>query len=250
MPLQENHKQYTAFIVPDGPFEFNVLPFGLANSPAAYQRSIQEALKALTNEGVIIYIDDILIPGPTVETCLERFEKTLLALDKSKFTLNLSKCQFLQTEISYLGYLVDGNGYGPLPGKVDAIRNIQPPTDKSGIKRILGLMGYYRNFIPPFAETCIPISTLLKKDTTFIWTERQSQALQELKEALSQATANHHFDPGLPTIVDTDASRFAIGVALQQIQDNTFRPIAFASRTFTTTEQNWSTREQEAYAII
>lgn len=138
IPLHVAHRERIAFITPNGLFEFTVLPFGLANAPAVFQSTMELVLHGILGRGVILYIDDILIFASTVEDCLRKLEQVLIRLTEHGIVLNLQKCEFLKQEIHYLGYAISGIS---LPQRISAIQELEKPTDKSGVKRILGLFG-------------------------------------------------------------------------------------------------------------
>eukprot|EP00918_Siedleckia_nematoides_P102855 GHVU01224582.1.p1 GENE.GHVU01224582.1~~GHVU01224582.1.p1 ORF type:complete len:1078 (+),score=119.63 GHVU01224582.1:223-3456(+) len=250
LPLDEASRKVTAFMADDKLFEFNRLPFGLSLAAQAFQQRIREAFGDMWRKGVGAYIDDILIYGKTFAQCLHRFRRVLERCRERRFTVKAEKLQLFPKKLHYLGFLVDETGYAPDPEKAEALQQVSAPRDKAGIRRILGLFGYYRRFIPEYAEVALCISDILKDTVAFRWGEEQDAALKSLKTALAQDVLNYHFDPSLPVVVDSDASGKAIGSALQQLDGEVFRPVAFASRKFADAELNWHTREKEAFAVV
>lgn len=144
------------------------------------------------------------------------------------------------------------DGYWPNPEKVKVIRDLPSPAGKNELRRVLGLFGYYSGFIKDYAQITVPSIELmsLKNVNAWKWGEEEQLRLGNLKQKLQEVTLNHHFEPNVPTIVDTDASGVAIGAVLFQTKNNQLYPIVFASRKLTKTERNWSTREREAFAVV
>ena len=176
--LSEDAKPKTAF-VPGGPhgskYQFNRCPFGLSQAPAYFQRLVHEVLKGLPF--TFGYLDDILIFSSGVEAHLEHLRKVFLRLREAKLKLKASKCSFFKKHIQYLGHLVSGNGIEPLPEKLEAVENIPPPKTPKEVRQFLGLVGYYRKFVPKFADIARPLTNLTKQDIKFEWSEKNVRRL-------------------------------------------------------------------------
>ncbi|MCG8625040.1 MAG: reverse transcriptase family protein, partial [Proteobacteria bacterium] len=143
----------TAFVVggPQGTkYEFKVVPFGLTQAPAYFQKLIGEVLKGLPF--AFGYLDDILVYSPDMETHLEHMRIIFERLREAKLKLKESKCSFLKAHIQYLGHIISGEGIEPVPEKLESIKNMPSPTTPKEVKQFLGLIGYYRKFIPRFAD--------------------------------------------------------------------------------------------------
>ena len=163
-----------------------------------------------------------------LNTVFERFQKAGLKI-------KLSKCQFFKTHLHYLGHRISANGLKPLPEKLEAIRNLAPTRNMDKACHILGLLGYYRSFIPALANITLPITSLLKKNTPFVWSDKCQQALEYLKEIFCNKLLLQFSDPNKPYILYTDASNNAYSGILCQPVDNDqdIRPVAYFSGTFT-----------------
>ena len=181
--LSEEAKPKTAF-VPGGPhgskYQFNRCPFGLSQAPAYFQRLVHEVLRGLPF--TFGYLDDILIFSSGVETHLEHLRKVFLRLREAKLKLKASKCSFFKKHIQYLGHLVSGDGIEPLPEKLEAVENMPPPKTPKEVRQFLGLVGYYRKFVPKFADIARPLTNLTKQDIKFEWTEKCQKTFQLLKD--------------------------------------------------------------------
>ncbi|CAG5041301.1 unnamed protein product [Parnassius apollo] len=180
-------------------------------------------------------------------------EKLRLVFDRFRdFNLKLQpdKCEFLRHEVTYLGHVITDKGVTPNPDKVKAVSDYPIPKNPKEIKSFLGLVGYYRRFIDNFSKITKPLTSLLKKDVNFNWTQEQTQAFNLLKEKLTSAPLLQYPDFSQPFIVTTDASNYAVGAILSQGPIGKDKPIAYASRTLNKQEGNYSTTEKECLAIL
>ena len=256
--LSNDAKPKTAF-VPGGPhgakYEFNRCPFGLSQAPAYFQRLIHEVLKGITF--AFGYLDDILIFSPDNKTHLEHLEIVFQRLREADLKLKASKCNFFKKHIQYLGHLVSGEGIEPLPEKLEAVRKMPPPTTPKEVRQFLGLVGYYRKFVPKFADIARPLTNLTKLDIPYEWTARCQEAFEFLKEMLLKEPVLKYPDPSKPYTLFTDASKFAWACVLTQEYEHEFdgkkrkilHPITYMSGLFKGSQVNWATLTKEAYAI-
>ena len=171
---------------------------------------------------------------------------------KTGLKIKLSKCQFFKSHLHYLGHRISVNGVEPLPGKLKAIRNLALAKNVGEACHILGLLGYYRSFIPAFANITLPITSLLKKNTPFVWSDKCQQALDYLKEILCYKPLLQFPDPNKPYILYMDASNNVYSSILCQPFDSNkdIRPVAYFSGTFTAQNKSWCATEKEAYAVL
>ena len=256
--LSDEAKPKTAF-VPGGPhgakYEFNRCPFGLSQAPAYFQRLVHEVLKGITF--AFGYLDDILIFSPDNKTHLEHLEVVFQRLREADLKLKASKCNFFKKHIQYLGHLVSGEGIEPLPEKLEAVRKMPPPTTPKEIRQFLGLVGYYRKFVPKFADIARPLTNLTKLDVPYDWTNRCQEAFEFLKQMLLKEPILKYPDPSKPYTLFTDASKFAWACVLTQEYEHEFdgkkrkilHPITYMSGLFKGSQINWATLTKEAYAI-
>ena len=256
--LSDDAKPKTAF-VPGGPhgakYEFNRCPFGLSQAPAYFQRLVHEVLKGITF--AFGYLDDILIFSPDNKTHLEHLEVVFQRLKEADLKLKASKCNFFKKHIQYLGHLVSGEGIEPLPEKLEAVRKMPPPTTPKEVRQFLGLVGYYRKFVPKFADIARPLTNLTKLDIPYEWTTRCQEAFEFLKQMLLKEPILKYPDPSKPYTLFTDASKFAWACVLTQEYEHEFdgkkrkilHPITYMSGLFKGSQINWATLTKEAYAI-
>ena len=256
--LSDDAKPKTAF-VPGGPhgakYEFNRCPFGLSQAPAYFQRLVHEVLKGITF--AFGYLDDILIFSPDNKTHLQHLELVFQRLREADLKLKASKCNFFKKHIQYLGHLVSGEGIEPLPEKLEAVRKMPPPTTPKEVRQFLGLVGYYRKFVPKFADIARPLTNLTKLDVPYEWTNRCQEAFEFLKQMLLKEPILKYPDPSKPYTLFTDASKFAWACVLTQEYEHEFdgkkrkilHPITYMSGLFKGSQVNWATLTKEAYAI-
>ena len=201
--------------------------------------------------GVTCYIDDILISSPDEACHLKTLDTVLERLEKHGFRLKLAKCQFLMPSVDYLGHLIDARGIRALPGKIEAIQGAPPPQNVAQLRSFLGLLNYYGKFIPNLATILHPLNDLLKADRKWEWTQDCSKAFTLAKEQLSSDKVLTHYDPKMPLNLATDASAYWIGAVVSHVfPDGSERPIAFASRTLSPSEQNYAQIEKEALSLV
>lgn len=251
VPLTEDAKLKTAFVTPDGQFEFNRMPFGLANAPAVFQRTINMILGNTRFDSALAYMDDILIPSTTFDQGIERLRAVFEKLRAANLTLKPQKCYFFHTNVDYLGFEVSEKGIRPGLRKTDAVFNFPCPKDVHNVRQFLGLASYFRRFIKGFSQIAKPLTALLKKGCQWLWGSEQNDAFCKLKNALTSRPVLALYNPKAETQIHTDASKSGIGsVLLQKQDDGLFKPIAYYSRQTSPEESHFSSYELETLAVI
>lgn len=249
--LDEDSSKLTTMITP---FGFRVrwtrLPFGLCVSSEIFQRKLSEALQGLP--GCLNVADDIVVAGrgSTRDKADKDHEKNLSNLkqrcQERNIKLNEKKAVVKQSEITFMGHRISDKGIAPTSEKVQAILNLQPPTDVSGVRRLCGMVQYLSRYLSNLSDILSPISKLTKKDTPFSWTNECQIAFQAIKDKISTAPVLTHFDPHKTVEVEVDSSKEAIGAVL--LQEG--QPLEFASRKLTDTEKRWAQIEKEMMAVV
>lgn len=250
VPLEETSRPYTAFRTPAGLFQFTVMPFGLHGAPATFQRLMDKLLQGCDGYSAA-YLDDVVIFSHTREEHMQHLSEVLGRIHKAGLTLNPSKCEWARQETRYLGYQVGRGEVRPQLDKVEAIQNCPRPRTKKEVRAFLGLVGWYRRFVPQFATMAAPLTTLLGKNqrNPVIWTAACEQAFQGLKTCLCSTPVLWSPDFKKQFLVQVDASKSGLGAVLVQGDPGEEHPILYLSRKLLPRETNYSTVEKEALAI-
>ena len=243
----------TAFRTEKGLFEYTVMPFGLTNAPASFQEMMDEIFEGI--EGVIWYLDDILIHGGETEEEHQKIVEQILGKClEHGLAINLEKSEFHQPEVDFLGHVVNGTNISMQERKVNAVLNWKTPAKKKEVQAFLGFANYYRRFIKNYSAKVKPL-TELTKDIPFSWGHAQQTAFDDLKTAFTTAPVLRPFDRNLQTIMETDASNQAIAGVLSQYQKNengakVLYPVDHHAKTLSATERNWPIHDKELWAIV
>ena len=249
--LTEETKKKTAFITADGKYQWNIVPFGLATTVSTFQYLMSTVLTGLNNF-TFTYLDNVLVFSEMYEDHLHNLNVVFEKFQKISLKIKLSKCQFFKSHLHYLGHRISANGLEPLPEKLEAIKNLAPARNINKACHTLRLLGYYRSLIPAFVDITLPITSLLKKNTPFIWSSKCQQMLDYLKEIFCNKPLLQFPDPNKAYILYTDASNNVyFGVLCQPVNsDQDIRPVAYFSGTFTAQNKSWCMTEKEAYAVL
>ena len=246
--LSEDAKPKTAFVVAGmGKYQFNRVPFGLAQAPAYFQRLINEVLTGL--DFAMGYLDDIIIFSKTEEEHLRHLEIIFERLREADLKLKLQKCSFFKKHIQYLRHFLSEEGIQPLPEKLESISKMPTPKNAKQVKQFLGLVGYYRKFVPRFADISRILTKLTRKNEEFKWTTECEKCFKLLKEYLQEAPILRYPDPAASYTLYTDASKYAYAGVLTQTVEDTDHPVAYVSGLFRGSQLNWVALTKEAYAI-
>ena len=251
--MQESSREKTAFVTMDGLYEFQVMPFGLCNAPATFQRLMQKILAGLggNNPFCNVYIDDIIVYSTSIEEHLDHLTQVFSRLRSSGLKLHPNKYSFGYSEVKYLGPVISAEGIAPNPEKIRAVQDLAVPVNVRKVREFLGLVGYYRCFIPNFTRVAGPLHALLKQDVPFVWTPRCQVAFDTLKGLLVSHPILAYPRFTDPFILHTDASSQGLGAVLEQRQgDGQLHPIAFASRTLSLAESRYGITNLEALALV
>ena len=249
LPLTEDSKKFVVINTHKGLFRFTRLPFGISSAPAIFQRVMESILQGIPK--VVVYLDDILVAGDSVEEHLRLLDKVLDRLQKAGLRARKNKCQFMVSEVSYLGHRIDKDGLHPLDDKVKAIVEAPAPRNVRELKSYLGILTYYGKFLPDLSAVLAPLYRLLRKQVSWRWSSAEREAFQVSKDLLSSSPLLVHFDPQLPLTLACDASAYGVGAVLShRWPDGSERPIAYASRSLSDAERNYSQLEKEGLAIV
>ena len=221
IPILEQHREKTAFRTRSGMYEFNVVPFGLTNAPATFQRDMDLVLSGLNWEICLVYMDDIIIFSENFDKHLEDLQKVFDRIRSAEMLIKVTKCSFCRKEIEFLGHIISAEGVRPNPKIVKSIQDAKVPQDVEEVQKFLGLTGYYRRFVNNYAKIAQPLSDKLKKGATFAPDPNVDNAVATLKEKLTSPPILAYPDFKKPFILFTDASNQQIAGILSQKDDVT-----------------------------
>ena len=240
----------TAITTPFGLFEFIRMPFGLRNAAQTFQRFIHQVLHGL--DFVYAYIDDLLIASSSTDEHLEHLRLLFQRLSDYGIVINPSKCHFGQNSLEFLGHHISADGISPLPEKVQAILDFAAPTSIKKLREFLGLVNFYRRFLPHCAHALQPLTDLLSPKTTkdpLTLNDQCLSAFTAIKQSLANATILAHPSTDAPYCLAVDASNVAVGAVLQQNINGMWQPIAFFSKRLQPAETKYSTFSRELLAV-
>ena len=193
-------------------------------------------------------MDDILITGKSEEEHLQNLSGLLSNLQDAGLQLKKSKCYFLAESVEYLGHVITDEGLQPTQAKVIAVQNAPVPQNITQLKSFLGLINYYRKFLPDLSSLLAPLNNLLQKGTEWNWTETQQAAFNKVKSLLQSSIVLFHYDPCKKLVLACDASPYGVGAVLSQYQDDGVeKPVAFASISLSKSEKIILTSKKKAW---
>ncbi|CAI5686581.1 unnamed protein product [Oreochromis niloticus] len=216
VPLAPDARPKTAFITSGGLWQFKVLPFGLCNAPATFERLMDKVLTGIPRGECVVYLDDILVHGASFHAALGALRRVLERVLAAGLKLNPRKCCLMRREVAFLGHRLGAGGVGTMDDKIQAVKDWPTPRSVQELKSFLGLASYYRRFVRGFSCIATPLFHLLQKGVTFQWTAGCQVAFTSLQEALVGAPVLSPPDPTLPFVLDTDASSVGSGAVLAQ----------------------------------
>lgn len=255
IPVHEDDIPKTAVITPFGLFEFVRTPFGLRNAAQSFQRFVDQVLRGMPF--CFGYLDDILVASTSPEEHLSHLRQLFTRLTEFGLVINRSKCLLGVASLQFLGHCVDAGGISPTREKVQVISEIASPSTFGDLRRFLGLINFYRRFVPHCAQLLAPLDDLLRGDDSakrkgscpVVWTEEAEFTFQKVKSALAEATLLSHPKPSASLTLVVDASSVAAGAALHQWVNGAWQPLSFFSHKFDLTQSRYSTFDRELLAM-
>lgn len=269
--MREEDKEKTAFICPLGFYQFERMPQGLTGAPATFQRLMEKAVGDMNMLQVLVYLDDLIVFGKTLEEHEERLVKVLDRLREVGLKISLDKCQFCQTKVKYVGHIVSAEGVAADPAKVEAVTTWPKPSNLKTLRSFLGFCGYYRRFIHNYSSIVRPLTDLTKgygptqrgkkpakKDNVYLderepfghrWDASCNEAFEKIKHCLTNAPVLAFADPSKPYTLHVDASLSGLGAVIYQEHPEGLRPVAFASRKLNSAEKNYAIHQLEFLSL-
>ena len=250
VPMRSEVKDLTTFASPDGLYRFRVMPFGLVNAPATFSRIMRQLLHGLRN--LRNYLDDVLSHTADWSKHPVTLREFFSRVRAANLALKPSKCFIGYTDLVFLGHKLGRGSLSPNDDLISKIQQAPAPTTKKQLRSFLGLVGYYRAFVPNFAAIAVPLTDLTQKGKPdkLVWTDVQEQAFQTLKRHVCVQPVLRLPDISKQFILQTDASAEGIGAVLFQEVEGVKHPVAYASKKLLPRERNYSTIEREALAVI
>lgn len=228
--VKEGDEWKTAFRTRYGHFECLVMPFVLTNIPAVFQHFMNDIFRDILDSYVLVYLDDILIYSPSTTSHTQHVRQVLQRLADNGLYAKAKKCEFSVKSTEFLGFLISPDGISMAATKVSAVTAWPEPEKIRDIQQFVGFANFYRRFIPGYSRVISPMTRVLKKNSSFIFDSAAQESFIAIKNAFTCAGLLRHFDPSLPTVIETDASDFAISGILSQYHDRLICPVAFMSR--------------------
>ncbi|UYV63816.1 hypothetical protein LAZ67_2005745, partial [Cordylochernes scorpioides] len=252
IPVAEDSRKLTSFVVPNGQYEFLKTPFGLCNAPAKFQRFINSIFAEEIQKGIVLtYLDDIVIPANDADEALKRLKHVLKRAEEYGLQINWEKCQILKSEITYLGHEIKDGVIRPSDDKVTAVKSFPELKTIKQLQSFLGLTGYFRKFIKNYSIIAKPLSDMLKTNANFMMGPDQKQAFQDLKQILTSKPVLKIYQVGARTELHTDASKFGFGaILLQEDVDKKMHPVHYMSKKTNEAQQKYSSYKLKVLAVV
>ncbi|MBW0567058.1 hypothetical protein O181_106773, partial [Austropuccinia psidii MF-1] len=248
--IKEGDEHLTCFRTKYGSFEYLVMPFGLTNAPPSFQNLVNDIFHDLLDFYVVVYSDDIMVFSKSEEEHVTHVSTVLSRLRTNSLFAKASKCLFHVSSVEYLGYVVSSEGLKMDQAKVQQILNWPPPRNLKALQSFLGFANFYHHFFKNWSKKISSLTSFLKKYSCFPLNEEALSQFNQLKKAFTTSPILSHFNPSLHTIVETNASNYALGAVLSQVSDSGKHPIAFDSRKPIPAELNYDIHDKELLGIV
>ena len=249
--MAEEDEEKTGFWTRFRLYQWRLILFPLCNVPAMFKSMMDNILHDPLDDGVIVYIDDILIYSENEKTHVKLVQEVLLRLDKAGLGVNLKKSSFHITKVEFGGYIISEQGIEMSAAKVEDVQNWATPRKVKDVQEFLTFTNFYRRFIKDFTKLAVPLISLTRKDESWLLTPQSQKAVTLPKNAFTSAPILAYFDSFLQTIIVIDASDYAVGTVHSQVQRNgKVHPFAFLPRKFAPAELNYDIHDKEVVAIV
>ena len=249
VPLTQRAREISAFVTPSGLYQYKVMPFGMKNAPATFQRMVNKLVRDI--DGCEGYIDDVVIFSDNWSDHIRQIERFFQIMREAKLTINLMKSEFGKATVKYLGHIVGQGQVRPLDAKIQTIVKYPIPTSRKELARFLGMAGYYRNFCLNFSEIAAPLTNLLSKKVKFVWTDDCQLAFDKVKLLLQKSPVLKSPDYEKPFKLIIDSCDVGTGsVLVQEASDGLDHPVSYFSKKFLKYQKNYSVVEKETLGLV
>ena len=249
VPLTQRAREISAFVTPSGLYQYKVMPFGMKNAPATFQRMVNKLVRDI--DGCEGYIDDVVIFSDNWSDHIRQIKSFFQIMREAKLTINLMKSEFGKATVKYLGHIVGQGQVRPLDAKIQTIVKYPIPTSRKELARFLGMAGYYRNFCLNFSEIAAPLTNLLSKKVKFVWTDDCQLAFDKVKLLLQKSPVLKSPDYEKPFKLIIDSSDVGTGsVLVQEASDGLDHPVSYFSKKFLKYQKNYSVVEKETLGLV
>ncbi|KAH9803520.1 hypothetical protein KPL71_001801 [Citrus sinensis] len=250
IPIAPEDQEKTTFTCPFGTFAYRIMPFGLYNAPATFQRCMLSIFSDMVERFLEVFMDDFSIYGDSFDECLQHLTLVLQRCKEKNLVLNWEKCHFMVKQGIVLGHIISSKGIEVDKAKVDLISNLPHPKSVKEVRSFLGHAGFYRRFIKDFSKISRPLCNLFVKDVPFIFDESCLDAFAKLKKLLTSSPIIQPPNWDLHFEIMCDAFDYAVGAVLGQRLDRVPYVIYYASMTLNDAQLNYSTTEKEMLAVV
>ena len=249
VPLTQRVREISAFVTPSGLYQYKVMPFGMKNAPATFQRMVNKLVRDI--DGCEGYIDDVVIFSDNWSDHIRQIERFFQIMREAKLTINLMKSEFGKATVKYLGHIVGQGQVRPLDAKIQTIVKYPIPTSRRELARFLGMAGYYRSFCLNFSDIAAPLTNLLSKKVKFVWTDDCQLAFDKVKLLLQKSPVLKSPDYEKPFKLIIDSSDVGTGsVLVQEASDGLDHPVSYFSKKFLKYQKNYSVVEKETLGLV
>ena len=249
VPLTQRAREISAFVTPSGLYQYKVMPFGMKNAPATFQRMVNKLVRDI--DGCEGYIDDVVIFSDNWSDHIRQIERFFQIMREAKLTINLMKSEFGKATMKYLGHIVGQGQVRPLDAKIQTIVKYPIPTSRKELARFLGMAGYYRNFCLNFSDIAAPLTNLLSKKVKFVWTDDCQLVFDKVKLLLQKSPVLKSPDYEKPFKLIIDSSDVETGsVLVQEASDGLDHPVSYFSKKFLKYQKNYSVVEKETLGLV
>ena len=249
VPLTQRAHEISAFVTPSGLYQYKVMPFGMKNAPATFQRMVNKLVRDI--DGCEGYIDDVVIFSDNWSDHVRQIKCFFQIMREAKLTINLMKSEFGKATVKYLGHIVGQGQVRPLDAKIQTIVKYPIPTSRKELARFLGMAGYYRNFCLNFLDIAAPLTNLLSKKVKFVWTDDCQVAFDKVKLLLQKSPVLKSPDYEKPFKLIIDSSDVGTGSVLaQEASDGLDHPVSYFSKKFLKYQKNYSVVEKETLGLV